>query len=167
MEIFFELILLCALLYVIILLAYSLFKGAPYAAIGITRLEDMLSLLELKKGEKLIDIGSGDGRIVIAAAKKGLDSYGIEINPLLVLVAKKRIKQQKLKNAHILLQDCWKYDISKFDYITIWGTTHMMKHLEKKLSKELKPGAKVVSNHFRFPNWKYKKVKDDVYLYER
>lgn len=165
MTIFFELILLLFLIYIIILLVYSLVLGAPYAAIGEKRLQTMLSLLDLKKEKRLIDIGAGDGRIVISVAKKGTTAYGIEINPLLVSIAKIKIKKQKLKDAHIILADCWHYNFKNFDYITIWGTDHMMKNLEKKLLKELTPGTKVVSNHFRFPNWEVVKAKDDVYLY--
>ena len=165
MAIFLELLLLLVLIYIIILLTYSLALGAPYAAIGEKRLKTMVSLLNLKKGKRLIDIGAGDGRIVMFVAKKGVTSFGIEINPLLVLIARIKIRKQKLKNAHIILADCWQHDFSNYDYITVWGTTNMMKNLEKKLLKELTPGTKVVSNHFRFPNWKYAKEKEDVYLY--
>jgi precorrin-6B methylase 2 len=162
-----ELILLLILLYIIALLTYSLTKGAPYAAIGRRRLQTMLTFIDVKKGGKLIDIGAGDGRITIECAKKGITSYGIEINPLLVILAKIKIKKSRLNNAHIIFADCWQYNFEDFDYITIWGTKHMMKRLEKKLMNELKPGTKVISNHFKFPNWKYTKKKGDVYLYIR
>lgn len=155
---------LAFLLYLILLLVYSLLRGAPYAGISKKKINTMMELLDAKRG-KFIDIGSGDGRIVIAAARLGMTSYGIEINPLLVLISGIKLKKENLKNAHIILGDCWKHSFSEYDCVTVWGTTHMTNALEKKLLLELKPGAKVVSNHFRFPNWKAKKSKNDVHLY--
>lgn len=160
-----QLLTLFLLSYISILLSYSLLRGAPYAGVGKERLRTMMELLNLKRGKLFVDVGSGDGRIVIEAANRGLTSYGIEINPLLVAISLWKIKKLKLKNATIVLKDLWKQDFSKYDYVSIWGTSHMMKLLEKKLQKELKPGAKVVSNHFKFPNWQPKKTKNDVYLY--
>lgn len=162
--IFFQLLILALLIYIILLLSYSLLRGAPYAALGHGRILTMMKLLDAKKG-KFADIGSGDGRIVIAASKKGLDAYGYEINPLLFLISKNKIRKEKLSNAKIYLKDYWRCNFSAYNYISVWGLPHMIKPLEKKLLLELKPGAKVVSNHYKFPNWKYTKKENDVYLY--
>ena len=116
-------------------------------------------------GKKSIDIGSGDGRIVIEASRHGLHAYGVEINPILYIVSKIKIRNSGSKNTKILLKDMWQLNFSSYDYVTIWGTKHMVKNLGVKLKKEVKPGAKIVSNHFQFTNWKPKKSKDDVYLY--
>lgn len=161
-----QIVLLFLLIYLVLLLSYSLFRGAPYAALSKKKIKIMMELLDTKKG-RFIDIGSGDGRIVIAAAKMGMLSYGIEINPLLALISMIKIRTAKQKNAHIILGDCWKHSFSDYDFISVWGTAHMMRALEKKLLSELRPGAKVVSNHFKFPNWKAKKSKNDAYLYVR
>lgn len=163
--IFFEIIVLLFLIYTIYLLSYSLIKGAPLAPLGRKRIETMFELLEIKSGKKLADLGSGDGRIVIEAAKHGITASGFEINPLLYLISKMKLKINKAKHSKIYCKSYWKEDLSSYDYITLYGTSHIMKGLEKKLLKELKPGAKVVSNHFRFPNLKVKKQINDVYLY--
>lgn len=160
-----QIFILLLLLYVILLLSYSLIFGAPYAGLGRKRIKAMFNLLDVKKGKKSIDIGSGDGRIVIEASRHGLSSFGVEINPILYAYSLINIKVKKAKNTKIILSDMWQMDFSDFDYITIWGTKHMTRNLGKKLQKEVKHGTKIVSNHFKFEDWKFSKEKDDVYLY--
>lgn len=159
------LILIVFLIYIIHLLSYSLIRGAPFAPLGKERIDTMFELLNCRKGKKLADLGSGDGRIVIEAAKHGVMALGFEINPVLTFISKQKIKKNKINNAKVFNRDYWKENFSSFDYITLYGAPHIMKRLEKKLNKELKPGAKVVSNHFRFPNLKVAKQLNDVYLY--
>lgn len=161
----FQLIVLAALVYIIVLLSYSMFRGAPFAALSANRIETMLELLQPVKGKKLVDLGSGDGRIVISFGKRGIESYGYEIVPLIYIWSLIKIKSKKVKKTKVILGDYWNIDLSEFDYVTVWGTPYMMGRLEKRLQKELKPGSKVVSNHFQFPNWKAKSKKNDVYLY--
>ncbi len=144
-----------------------MFFGAPYAALSKKRIKTMKELLNPKQGKKLLDLGSGDGRIVIAFNNDGIDAYGIELNPILVLVSKFKMRKQKLKSKKIIFGDYWRHDFSKYNYITVWVVPPTMGRLEKKLLKELKPGALVASNHLKFPNWKYSKKKNDVYLYKK
>ena len=120
-----QLFLLSILSYFVYLLSYSLIRGAPFAPIGKKRLMLMIDLLDVKEGN-FIDIGSGDGRIVVAAAKKKVIAYGIEINPIIALFAWFRIKRSKLRNAHIICGDCFRHSYNKYDYISIWGTNHMV-----------------------------------------
>lgn len=158
-------LLIIFLLYVLIISLYSLIRGAPYAALGSDRLKTVIELLDIKKGEKIADLGSGDGRIVIAAAKKGATSVGYEINYLLVLLSRKNIKKSGLKNASIRQKDFWSENYSSYDSITIYTLPHILGALGRKLRKELKPGSKVVSNHYKFPGWKITKSEGDVHLY--
>lgn len=144
-----------------------MFFGAPYAAVGKDRLATMIRLANIQKGERACDVGSGDGRIVVALAKKGAIADGLEINPVLYIVSNYLIKRWKIKHAKVFLKDLWKVNFSTYDVITLYGNFPMMGRLEKKLQKELRPGARVVSNHFQFPNWKYTKKEEDVYLYVR
>lgn len=142
-------------------------RGAPYAALSKNRIETMFKLLRPKKGKVFLDLGSGDGRVVTYFANKGVESYGIEINPIIFLISKLKMKKEKVNNAKIILGDYWNEDFSKYDYISLWVVPHTMPLLEKKLKKELKKGTLVVSNHLEFPNWKYKKHLNDVYLYQK
>ncbi len=121
----------------------------------------MLDLIAIKLGEKVLDLGSGDGKIVIAAAKRGAESYGYEINPILVWISKWRVQGK----GNIERANFWKKDLGEFDAIVIFGVSYVMKGLEEKLRKELKPGARVVTNYFTFPDWKPSQTKDGINVY--
>ena len=162
---FFSVLLIIFLLYILAISVYSLVRGAPYAALGSERLKTVIELLNIKKGEKVADLGSGDGRIVIACARKGAVAVGYEINYLLVLLSRKNIKKSGLKNASISQKDFWSENYSSYNSITIYTLPHILPELGRKLKKELKPGSKVISNHYKFPDWKISKSKNDVHLY--
>lgn len=166
MDTIFSLVIFIFLVYVIILLSYSMVRGAPFAALSKDRIKTFFELLKPVRGKRFLDLGSGDERIIIEASKYKLDSYGFEINPILLLISIIKIKRTG-SDGKVFLKDYWREDLSNFDYIAVWGVTTMMGRLEKKLLKELKPGAKVVSNHLTFPNWRCSKKKNDVYLYIR
>jgi len=153
-----------------------LYGGAFFAKSREKTIQNMMELANLKKGQKVIDLGSGDGKLVVALAsalggpasggKAEAQAYGYEISPYLVWVSKRNLKKAGLADkAVILRKNFWKEDLSQFDIIFLFGIKHIMKNLEEKLQKELRTGAKVISNYFIFPNWKYLDKKDDVYLY--
>ncbi len=140
--------------------------GAPFAATRNEKMKIMIGLLELKKGDKFVDLGSGDGRIVIAAAKKGVEAHGYEINPVLVFISKYKIKHKNLSgNAFIHWKSYWNVNLNEYTAISVFGIKHIMPSLEKKLMAELRKG-RIVSNHFKFPNWKVSKEKENLYLYK-
>lgn len=115
---------------------------------------------------RAVDLGSGDGRVVLELAKKGFLVTGFEIKEDLVLRSRQRIKDAKLEDrATIYQKSFWEADLSSFDLIYLYGMGSILGRLEKKLEKEVRPGTKVISNIFRFPTWKYKKEKDHLYLY--
>lgn len=145
---------------------YAMSFGAPYAALAQNRIETMVGLLKLKKGQKLVDLGSGDGRIVMAFARAGIESHGYEINPVLVMISRLKIRRAGLeKKAFIHFKDFWVTNLGEFDAVTLYGIAHIMKRLESKLKKELKPGSKVVTNYFKFPNLKPVQIRNNVSLY--
>jgi cyclopropane fatty-acyl-phospholipid synthase-like methyltransferase len=148
------------------MLLYSIPRGAPYAATDDATLRELIKAAKVKKGEKIIDVGSGDGKIVIALASQGIDAYGIEFNPLLVVWSRYRIRKMKLqKHATIYWGDMWRHDFRKYNVIIIYGIIYIMKRLEKKLRSEVKPGARVLCNHFQFPTWKPQSKKGRVAVY--
>jgi len=142
-------------------------KGAIFDPSRKKDVEKMLELAEIKGEEISADLGSGDGRVVIAFARKGIQAHGFEINPLLVIISKINIRRAGLKGkAFIHWKNFWKADLSKFDIITVFQVDFAMNELENKLKKELKPETKVISNQWTFPNWKYSKYENGIYVYE-
>jgi protein-L-isoaspartate O-methyltransferase len=129
-------------------------------------IERMIQLAQPKKGMQAIDFGSGNGVIVIALAKLGCQVIGYEIQPLLVRASRKKIEELGLQDAaEIKSGSFWKADVSGCDVVFLYMTASIMQRLEKKLLMELKPGARVVSQEFKFPTWKVEKKVGNVCLY--
>lgn len=148
--------------------AYAMIRGAFYAPTSQQKVATMFKLAHKYPIKHMVDIGSGDGRIVAAFAQAGILADGLEINPILVFRSRWKIWQAHLKNkAHIYLQDFWFVDFGKYDLVTVYGIRHIMPKLEKKLNTELKSGAIVLSNGFTFPSWKPILVQDGIHVYQK
>jgi len=142
-------------------------------------LETMMTLAGIKTGEKVADLGSGNGKIVMALAQQGFDAHGFENSPSLVVSSRWRIKRLDAKRKgvdqtasgpkrpQIHWQDFWHADLSKFDVIMMYTSQDTMDRLEKHIQQQLKPGARVVSNTFQFPTWKETKQKGKIFLYKK
>lgn len=150
------------------LFVYALFFGAPYVPIPKNGLDKMIEFADIKPGQKTVDLGSGDGRIIIALAKAGAIVHGYEINPLLVLWTMRKIKKEGLEGkAFVYLKSFWDVDLSSYDVVTLFGIRKIMGRLREKLDKELKPGAKIISFGFSFSGWQYLKKEQATFLYEK
>lgn len=146
----------------------TLFLGAPFVPSKIKTVENIVEFTGARKGQKVADLGAGDGRIIIAFARRGIEAHGFEINPLLVLAARRKISKEKLEGKAVMhWKSFWSADLSSFDISVIYGFGHIMGRLEKKLQKELKSGAKVVASAFFFPKWKHEKKQGILCLYIR
>lgn len=160
-------VIIILLLYVIYILLYSMILGAPYAATRDIKMKIMLDMLRFKKGDNFVDLGSGDGRFVIEAARRGTEAHGYEMNPILVLISKRNIAKANLSDkAKIHWKSYWSVDLEKYNKIAVFGIKHIMPSLEKKLKKELRKESLVASNHFKFPNWKITEKKENLFLYK-
>ncbi|MBI4359162.1 MAG: 50S ribosomal protein L11 methyltransferase [Candidatus Nealsonbacteria bacterium] len=140
--------------------------GAFYASTREEAVKKMVALAQIEPGEKAVDLGSGDGRLVIALARAGAQAVGYEIDPLRAWSSRRQIRRAGLeKQASIHQKSFWQEDLSGFDVVTVYGVGYMMKRLEKKLRSELKAGARVVSNYFTFPTWAESQKEGDLHLY--
>jgi len=142
------------------------FFGAPFQASSDRAMKRMLRLSKVKKGEKVAELGSGNGKLVIEFARKGAIVTGFEINPILVWISRRRIKKLGLeKRAKIHWKNFWKADLSDFDVISVFQINYVMHELEKKLKNKLK-GKRVISNTWEFKTIKPIKKEGDVFLYK-
>jgi 2-polyprenyl-3-methyl-5-hydroxy-6-metoxy-1,4-benzoquinol methylase len=174
---FFYLYLLFSGLIAIILIAFiitfgvPMFTGAPFAVSSRSKIKKMIELIKIetasRKDLKVVDIGSGDGRIVAALAKEGFIASGVELNPCLVWYSRLKLKMAGLgKIALVKRANFWQEDFSQYDIVVLFGVFYIMARLEKKLQQELKPGSLVFCNHFAFPTWQPVKKDEDIYIYQ-
>jgi hypothetical protein len=168
----FSALLATALIIFIITFGIPIFTGAPFAVSTPRKIKRMMPFVAEaaagRTGLKAVDIGSGDGRIVIALAQANLIAQGIEINPFLAAYSRFKIKMAGLSGkAAILRKNLWQADFSQYDIVVLFGVFYIMAKLEKKLLAELKPGAVVVCNHFAFPTWQPVKQEKDIYIYKK
>lgn len=151
-----------------IFFAFPWIFGAPFEPTSNKKLKKIIKLAKIKKTDKAVDLGSGDGRLVIAMAKKGAEAHGFEINPILVFLSRRKIKKAGLKGkAFIHWKSFWKENLGKYNLVVLFQFPTIMKRLRKKLKKELKPNARVVSYYWRFPKWKIKNKKENIFVYEK
>ena len=149
-------------------------KLAPYVASPSRVVDLMLDLAAVKAGEVVYDLGSGDGRILIAAAERKANAIGIEINPKLVAAATDEINRAGVSDhAKVIQGDVMQIDFSNANVVTIYMDTASNAKLRPQLEKYLKPGARVVSHDAEIPGWKPVRVErtderrsHTVYLYE-
>jgi ribosomal protein L11 methylase PrmA len=140
--------------------------GAVFARTNPETITTMVQLANNGSGKKAVDVGSGDGRLVIAMAKAGMESHGYEINPFLVAHSRFNIKKAGVQGkAFVHWKNFWNVNFSEFDVVTVYGISYIMKKLEVKLKKELKPSARIVSNYFIFSDWQYSQKKGTIYVY--
>ena len=134
----------------------SWFAGsdAPYVPTKRQKAIKLLKMLNLKKGQKFYELGSGDGRVVIEAAKLGLDSLGIEQSWMRVIWSKLQAHKHKLPNAKFKHGNIFKEDLSKADVVFIYLLPKGVAKLFPKLKKELKKGTIVITQTFHFKDWK-------------
>lgn len=125
----------------------------PFVPATSVQVSNVLRALRARNG-KLVDIGSGDGRIVIAAAKRGFQASGFELNPWLVWYSRyKAWKEGVHHSASFHISDLWKVSFAQYPNVVIFGVAQMMERLELKLASELPNSAKVVACRFPFPTW--------------
>ncbi|KAM6919838.1 ATP synthase subunit C lysine N-methyltransferase [Lycodopsis pacificus] len=125
----------------------------PFVPATTAQVENVLGSLRARSGT-LVDIGSGDGRIVIAAAKHGFQASGFELNPWLVWYSRyKAMREGVHRSTSFHISDLWKVSFAQYSNVVIFGVPQMMDQLELKLASELPSTAKVVACRFPFPTW--------------
>jgi cyclopropane fatty-acyl-phospholipid synthase-like methyltransferase len=135
----------------------------------------MLQLASVRRGETLFDLGAGDGRIIIEAARKfGARAVGVEVAPEYIRRIRERITTTGTK-AELIESDIFKVDLAPADVITIYLSPSANAKLVQKLNNELKPGTRIVSLDYPLPGWVPKRelevsasgLRRTIYLYRK
>jgi cyclopropane fatty-acyl-phospholipid synthase-like methyltransferase len=140
--------------------------------------EEMLKLAEVDEHDRVYDLGSGDGRIVIMAAQKyGAEATGVELDDDLFKESSARIVELGLEErAQILHENMYKVSLRRATVVTLYLLTSVNERLKPILERDLRPGARVVTHDFKIPGWEPKKsidvtseagISHTLYLYVR
>jgi SAM-dependent methyltransferase len=131
-------------------------KIVPYVPTPQEVVERMLSLAQVKKGDVVYDLGSGDGRIVVTAAKKyGVKAIGFEIDPERIKESHENIKKAGVENlVEIRQQDIRTVDLSGATVLTMYLLPEVNLMIRPNIWKQMKPGSRVVSHDFDMGDWK-------------
>src|SRR5918995_381324 len=131
-------------------------KIVPYVPTPPEVVERMLELAQVKKGDVLYDLGSGDGRIVVTAAKKyGVRAIGFEIDPERIKESQENIRKAGVGNlVEIRQQDIRTVDLSQASVLTMYLLPEVNLMIRPNIWKQMKPGSRVVSHDFDMADWK-------------
>lgn len=155
---------LIILIVLIVCFGGVLMFGAPYLPTLKPQVKTALKLADLQAGDTLLELGCGDGKVVLAAAQQGLKVVGYELNPLLALVAWLRTRRYR-KQVRIIWGDFWHKPWPQAEAIFVFLLPRYMDKLNKKVIQYKHKPVKLVSFAFAIPDVKPNTIKDGVYLY--
>jgi SAM-dependent methyltransferase len=156
------LVVLCVIVF---LFGFVLLYGAPYLPTMKKQINEVLDLLELKPGDTLLELGCGDGAVLLVAARRGIKSVGIELNPILFLVASMRTFRYR-ELASVQLGNYWNMKWPAVDGIYVFLLDSFMSRLHTKLvDYSTDNSTLVVSYTFQITEKKPKTVKNGMFLY--
>lgn len=135
---------------------------APYVPSPPQVIRQMLMMSELKPGEVFFDLGAGDGRTVIMAAKDfGARAVGVELREDLVKKALSSVYDNGLQDRVTIVNgDMFNVDLTSADVIFLYLTTSANEKVKPKLEAELKPGVRIVSHDYEIIGWKPVKIEN-------
>ncbi|HET9411550.1 MAG TPA: hypothetical protein VFO38_01760 [Candidatus Saccharimonadales bacterium] len=153
----------------ILLFGVVVVRGAPYVPTHRRSVGQALDLLNIEKGDLIIDLGSGDGNVLKAAAQRGYRALGYELNPILCVVSMLRCLPQRSR-VTVLIRDFWITEWpadAKAVFVFLAGPymNRLSRRLQKEMSRRSEP-LTVISHGFAIPGFLPKKIADGMYFYE-
>lgn len=143
---------------------WVVFFGPPYVPTFKKDIETLLKLANLKPGQTIVDLGCGDGRLLIIAAELGLKAIGYEINPLLWLVSFLRTRRYG-NLVSVQFKSLWRADLKHTDAVYVFLVGRLMPKLENKLRRDGKRGMVVISYVFQLRHLRPVKQTKNAYIY--
>lgn len=142
----------------------------PYVPTSETVVAKMLDMAEVGPGDYVIDLGSGDGRIVIAAAKRGAFGHGIDLDPRRIKEARENAKKAGVEDRVVFIEgNVFNTDVSRATVVTMYLLNSVNIQLRAGLLSSLKPGSRLVSHDFDMGDWKsdqfLREETSDVYFW--
>ena len=158
---------LFVILFVLVVLIISASAGVPFLPTNYKRAKQMMDLAEIKTGSRVVDLGSGAGRLLFLAAARGATATGYELNPILCWWTQIMIFLKGYKGkVKIHCQSLYDADLSNTDVVFTFLLNGPMKKLDNKLFTELPSGAKIVSYLFSIPNRTPIKKENGIIVYQ-
>lgn len=145
--------------------AFAVFFGAPYLPTLKQQINEALDLMDLKKGQTMLELGSGDGRVMLAAAKRGWKVVGYEINPLLVAVSWLLTLRYR-KQVTVVWGNYWHKSWPACDGIFVFLLDKYMAKLDEQIWMNCKKPVRVVSFAFKIPGKRIAQKKKGMFLYK-
>lgn len=136
-------------------------SGIPFVPSSLLVAKRMLEIAELREGETLFDLGSGDGRILIAAVEwfRAKKAVGIEIREDLVRASRNTIRKKGLEDRVLVIHgDLFQVPIGEADVVALYLTAYALEDLRPKLENQLKQGTRIVCHDYQIKGWKPAKV---------
>ncbi|KKP70273.1 MAG: hypothetical protein UR87_C0065G0009 [candidate division CPR3 bacterium GW2011_GWE2_35_7] len=166
------LILLFSILFLVLLFVFFSFRayffGAPFVPSNYGVIKKVLDYTDIKEGSVFFDLGSGDGRVLLEAAKKGALAIGYELNPFWFFISKINVLLHGLNDkVTVKRENFMQAPFSEADILYLYLFPEKIAQIEQMLQKKLKKGAQVITYRFPFLNWKERKKfeKEKVFLY--
>lgn len=156
-------VIFCVVLFVCFVFVIAF--GAPYLPTLKPQVKQAMDLIDLKKGDTLLELGSGDGRILLEAAKRGWKAIGYELNPLLVMYSY-LLTWRYRKQVKVIWGNYWQKSLPKADGIFVFLLQPYMEKLNQKIQTDCKHPVKLVSFAFYIPDKKPTKQKAGLYRYD-
>lgn len=130
------------------------FDAIPYVPTPNTAVDRMLQIAGVGPGDLVLDMGSGDGRIVIAAAQLGARGRGVEINPDLVERSKRNAERAKVSGrTEFVKEDMFTTPLADVSVLTLYVLTQSNLKLRPRILSEMRPGSRVISHQFGMQDW--------------
>ena len=147
------------------LFCFVILFGAPFLPTLKKNVDPAIKLIKLKKGQTILELGCGDGRVLIAAAESGLNAVGYELNPILFLISWYRTRKYR-SQVRVVLGNFWTKKWPEADGIFVFLLDRYMEKLNKRIIQTYANPIKLVSFAFKIPNREADAEKSGLFLYK-